>query len=275
MMSPDEEIALSRPMRRAWLGEDGRSAVYRRGDIVIRETGPWGKTVHSLLRHLEEVGFDGAPRVVGSGFAPDGRETLSYVDGEVIDPSPWTIEGAAAVGNLVRRLHDATASFRPPDDALWPPWYGRSLGGSTRIISHCDIAPWNIVSRDRIPAALIDWELAGPVDPLVDLAQAAWLNANLHGDDDSGLEELLPVHDRIAQLRAIVDAYGLSAKRRRGFLGLMIEVVVHDTAFQADEANITKTSVDPEALWGLAWRARAAAWLMRERRALQRALSLG
>jgi hypothetical protein len=245
---------------------------------VIRETGPWGETIHSLLRHLEEVGFDGAPRVVGSGFEPDGRETLSYVEGEVIDPSPWTIEGAAAVGVLVRGLHDATASYRPPGDAIWPPWYGRSLGGSARIISHCDIAPWNIVSRERVPAALIDWELAGPVDPLVDLARAVWLNAKLHGDDDAGLaghEGLPPLSDRIAQFRAIVDAYGLPAKRRRGFLGLMIEVVVHDTAFQADEANITKGSVDPEALWGLAWRARAAAWLMRERRTLQRALSLG
>ncbi len=159
-------------MRRAWLADDKRSAVYRRGDIVIRETGPWGETIHALLRHLEEVGFEGAPRVAGSGFESDGRETLTYIEGEVIDPSPWTVEGAAAVGTLVRRLHDATASFRPPDDALWPPWWGRSLGGSERIVSHCDIAPWNIVSRRRIPVALIDWELAGPVDPLVDLAQA-------------------------------------------------------------------------------------------------------
>jgi len=30
--------------------------------------------------------------------------------------------------------------------------------------------------------ALIDGELAGPVDPLVELAQACWLNAKL--DDD-------------------------------------------------------------------------------------------
>ena len=106
-------------MRRAWLEDDKRSAVYRRGDLVIRETGPWGETIHALLRHLEEVGFEGAPRVAGSGFESDGRETLTYVESEVIDPSPWTVEGTAAVGTLVRRLHDATASFRPPDSALW------------------------------------------------------------------------------------------------------------------------------------------------------------
>ena len=52
----------------------------------------------------------------------------------------------------------------------------------------------------------------------------------------------------------------------------MIEVVVQDTAFQADEASVTKDTVDPEPMWGMAWRARAAAWLMRERRTLQRAI---
>ena len=273
MSAPDEEIALNRPARRAWLSEDERSAVYRRGNVVVREIGPWGKSIHSLLRHLEDVGFAEAPRVVGTGFDPDGRETLSYIDGEVIDPAPWTLEGAAAVGRLVRKLHDATASYRAPDDAIWPPWYARDLGGPARIISQCDIAPWNIVSRDGLPVALIDWELAGPVDPMVDLVQAAWLNANLHGDDDAGLDDLLPVSERVTQLRAIVDAYGLSAKQRRGFLDLMIEVVVHATAFEADAANVTRETTDPEALWGLAWRARAAAWLVRGRRTLQNALN--
>ena len=57
-------------------------AVYRHGQVVVREAGPWTATVHSLLRHLEDVGFAGAPRVVGSGFDTEGRETLRYIDGE-------------------------------------------------------------------------------------------------------------------------------------------------------------------------------------------------
>src|SRR5579859_7679207 len=58
----------------------------------------WTPTVHALLRHLETVGFDGAPRVVGSRFDPAGRETLTFIQGDFIDPDPWTIEGATSVG---------------------------------------------------------------------------------------------------------------------------------------------------------------------------------
>jgi hypothetical protein len=61
--------------------------VYRRGDVVIRETGPWAPTVHSLLRHLEDIGFP-ASRLVGSGFDDEGRETLRYIEGEFTQPGP-------------------------------------------------------------------------------------------------------------------------------------------------------------------------------------------
>ena len=38
--------------------------VYRVGDTVRRSTGPWTPVVHALLRHLERVGFEHAPRVL-------------------------------------------------------------------------------------------------------------------------------------------------------------------------------------------------------------------
>ncbi len=272
MSNHEEEIPLSQPMRRAWLDKDERSAVYRSGDVVLRETGPWATSVHSLLRHLEDVGFAAAPRVVGSGFASDGRETLSYIEGVVIDPVPWSLEGAAAVGRMLRDLHDAVASYRPPANAIWPPWFGRDLGGPDRIISHCDVAPWNIVSQKGLPVGLIDWEYAGPVDPLVELAQACWLNARLFSDDVAERENLPPVADRVRQLGAMLDAYGLAKSQRRGFFDRIIEFVVHDTAYQADEAGVTPDSTDQEALWGLAWRARSAAWLLTNRKVIEHAI---
>jgi hypothetical protein len=214
---------------------------------------------------------------VGSGFDPDGRETLSYLEGEFTQPGPWTLEGAAAVGRLLRELHEATASYRPPTGALWYPWFGRRLGGPARVIGHCDVAPWNIVARGGFPVGLIDWDFAGPVDPLVELTQACWLNAKLHDDVVAEREGLPSLADRARQLRAMVDAYGLSTRQRRGFVDRIIEFAVHDTAEQADEAGVTPDTTSaataPQLVWALTWRARAAAWLFRHRRTLQSALS--
>jgi hypothetical protein len=262
---PDDEIELT---------GGGRTAVHRRGRVVIRGTGPWTPAVHTLLRHLEQVGFAAAPRLVGSGLAPDGRETLTYLDGEFTDVGPWRLDGVAGVGRLLRDLHRATASYRPPPDAVWFPWHGRGLGGPARVIGHCDVAPWNIVARDGLPVALIDWEFAGPVDPLVELAQAGWLNAKLHDDIVAEREGLPPLAERARHLRALVDGYGLAAGQRRGFLDRIIEFVVSDTANEADDAGVTPDMTShPQALWALAWRARAAAWLVRNRRPLENALA--
>ncbi|MCH7579484.1 MAG: phosphotransferase [Chloroflexi bacterium] len=249
-------------------------AVYRRGDVLIREAGPWTPTTHALLRHLEEAGFPFSPRVVGSGFDDQGRETLQYIEGTFTQPGPWSLEGVAAVGELVRDLHEATASFQPPDDAVWWPWFGRPLGSSKKIIGHCDIAPWNIVARDGMPVGLIDWERAGPVDPLVELAEACWLNAKLHDDMVAELEGLPPFEERARQLRAMVDAYGLPKTERSAFVDLIVQFAIHDAAAQADEASVTPETASggPELIWGLSWRARSAAWLTRHRDDLVEAL---
>ena len=134
----------------------GSTGVRRQGNVVLRPASPWTPTVHSLLRHLEEVGFTGAPRVVGSGFAPDGRETLSYIEGEFTHPGPWTIE----------------------DD---------------------------IAEREGLPSLEV----------------------------------------RARQLRAIVDAYGLSTTQRRGLVDRIIGYAIHDTAEQADAFGVTLETVDP------------------------------
>ncbi len=81
-MTEDAEIPLTG-------GE--RTAVTRRGS-VLREAGPWARSVHALLRHLRVVGFEGAPRVVGDGFEEHDREVLTYTDGKVINPAPWSDE---------------------------------------------------------------------------------------------------------------------------------------------------------------------------------------
>ena len=59
----------------------GVNVVTRIGSTVRRPVQPWTAAVHVLLRHLADVGFDGAPRVLG--VDDQGREILDYLAGEV------------------------------------------------------------------------------------------------------------------------------------------------------------------------------------------------
>lgn len=257
-------------------GRFHRKTIYRDGNIVHKEPSPWTATVHGLLRYLESIGFTAAPRVVGSGFDSDGYETLSYIEGEFIDPGPWTEVGAFSVGTLLRNLHKATGTYQPPEESIWFPWFGRSLGNATRIISHCDFAPWNIVTQNGLPVALIDWDNAGPVDPLIELAQACWLNAKLHDDLVANTEKLPALSVRARHLRAIVDGYELEKPKRVGLVDLMIDYAIHSVAAEADEANIVpkmaSSDVDAEVVYAMAWRSRAAVWMLRNRNILESAL---
>lgn len=247
----------------------GRTAVSRSGDTVFRVGGRWSRTVQRLLRHLEAVGFRGAPRVVGDGFDHLGRETVSFVEGNVVHPHPWSDEAMVGVGTILRQLHEATSSFAVPDDAVWRPWFGRDLGGSRRVIGHCDTGPWNIVARSDRPVALIDWEQAGPVDRDVELAQACWLNAQLHDDDIAAKVGLASPEARARQVRLLLDGYRLPHADRLGLVEVMIGLAVHDAADQARQAGVTVEGTDPGPLWGIAWRARATSWMLRHRRLLE------
>ena len=102
----------------------GRSfGAVRVGDEVRRPAQPWTATVHSVLRHLEDAGFDGAPRA--RGFDEQGRERLTFLPGQTLgETTPWpdwlrSDDALRQVGAWLRRLHDATATFRPAADAVW------------------------------------------------------------------------------------------------------------------------------------------------------------
>src|SRR4051794_41806084 len=95
----------------------------RAGDEVRRPAQPWTATVHSVLRHLEDVGFDGAPRA--RGFDDQGRERLTFLPGQTLgEVSPWpewvrSDEALRQVGGWLRRLHDATPSLPAGPGAVW------------------------------------------------------------------------------------------------------------------------------------------------------------
>ena len=134
--------------------------VTKKGDVVFRASTPWSTTTIALLRHLEKVGFKYSPRIVDTGFDPEGREMVSFLKGDFVHPPPWKNEALPLLGQILKELHQATSSFLPPENAQWRPWFGRDLGTAS-VIGHCDMGPWNIVCHNQLPFALIDWEEAG------------------------------------------------------------------------------------------------------------------
>lgn len=250
----------------------GRTAVSRLGDVVHRETGAWAPAVHALLRFLKAEGFAGAPRVIGSGFDATGRETLSYLPGTSPHPGPWPEDAHFALGQMLADFHRISARFTPPEHAIWRDWFGRNLGDGPRIIGHCDLGDWNILMQNDLPSGFIDWEQAGPVDPMVELAQLCWLNAHLFDDDLATRLNLPPLATRAKNFHAITEGYGLPRASREKLVDTMITLAIHDTANEARQAGVTMEMTEAgEALWAMAWRARSAAWMGRERAVLNAA----
>jgi hypothetical protein len=186
----------------------------RIGDVVHKRASPWTPTVHALLRHLEDAGFDGAPRALG--FDGQGREMLTYLPGEVIGnrvPWPdWAFAGPTLVqvGHWLRRVHDATANFRPPRDERW------FAGGPMRpglIVGHQDAAPYNAVVNGERLVGFFDWDTACPSSRELDLAFSApsWVPRY----PPSAARRLGFHHpqDRSRRLHLLLDAYGYDGDR--------------------------------------------------------------
>jgi Phosphotransferase enzyme family len=193
------------------------SGIVRIGDRVRRPAGPWTPAVHEYLRHLAKAGFPGSPSVLAAG---DGWEELSYLDGEVAADPAWqpgrghrlppyarTDAALAAAGRLIRALHQASAGFEPARTGYrfhpHPPLPGE-------VVSHGDLGPWNTVYRRGLPVAFIDWDSAEPVEPVADLAAAAWAFVPLASPGQLTQAGFDPLPDLPARLRLFVDAYGLA-----------------------------------------------------------------
>ncbi|WP_217631006.1 phosphotransferase [Modestobacter sp. DSM 44400] len=255
------------------------SRAARRGEVVLRDPGPGSAAVLALLHHYAAVGFRGAPRPVGSGWSADGREALQFLPGSSPHPGAWPDDALPALGDLVRRAHEAGAGFQLPAGAQWRPWWGRPARHGRVVIGHCDVGPWNVVAGDDgVPYALLDWEFAGPVDPVLELAHAAWLNAQLVDDDIAEAHGLPSAAVRAGQVRLLLDGYGTPAAERAGFVDLLLEVAVRSARAEAVEQAVTPesttavTATGYPVLWAITWRARSAAWMVQHRGLLERAL---
>lgn len=87
------------------------------------------------------MGIDSCPEIIGSGFAEDGREMLSFLPGEGPHLGPWTGDAVATIGQMLRRFHDAGQSHLPPLNATWKQSLAGQLQGEHSTYGHGDLGP--------------------------------------------------------------------------------------------------------------------------------------
>jgi len=239
-------------------------AVVRRNDIVQRPAGPHTPFVHAFLRHLEAVGFDGAPRVAGLGRSPDGPvELLTYVPGEVgLPPYPaWVAddEVLASVAVLQRRLHRAAEGFVAPA-ATTPgiPYLPPEAAGT--LMCHNDLCVENVVVRDGRAAAFIDFDYAAPVDRRFDIAVAARHWVPLWSPDH--LDPTRAGVDQRARFARFCDVHELTSADRAAVVELTGRFLAH--ALEAVRTRAEAGTGGFPALWAKGYEAAngaSRAWL--------------
>ncbi len=181
---------------------------------VHRVNQPWTPAVHAVLGHLEAIGFAGAPRVLG--FDEQGRERLTYLEGETVGTTlPWPAwvfsdDALVQVGRWLRGLHDATADFVPAPDL---PWLSGRPWRPGLVIGHQDAGPYNAVWRDGRLVGFVDWDTTGPSSREVDLAFVALTWVPLHAKEFVAQLGFSAFEDRSRRLHLLLDAYGYEGDR--------------------------------------------------------------
>jgi hypothetical protein len=110
------------------------------------------------------------------------------------------------------------------------------------------------------------------------LAEATWLNCQLHDDDVADSCGLPGPAERARQVRYMLDGYGLSHDERSGFVDDMIGFAVHSARWESHLFNVEPSSTDAvtasgfPVMWAITWRVRSASWMIANRSLLMNAI---
>ena len=186
----------------------GAVGAVRVGDTVRKEAGPWTPAVQALLRHLAEAGFDLAPEPLGLDEL--GREVESFLPGTSAY-RPWPpvllrVDGVMQLARTLRRYHDVVRGFDPGLDARWRA--GDRPLRAREVVCHGDFGAWNTLWQGDELVGVVDWDMAEPDLPIVDVAFLAVHTVPLRSDEkarEAGFSGPVP---RAERLRALCDAYG-------------------------------------------------------------------
>lgn len=226
------------------LHDNPNRPIERIGDAVHRPTHHWTPAVHDLLNYLQSVNFPYSPRVLG--FDEDGREILSYIEGQSGADSWIKItsdDGLRKFAKLLRAYHDAIAGYRPPADAEWACAVGAPKDGE--IMCHGDFGPWNIVWDGDEPVGIIDWDLVVPAKPRFDVLYALEYSAPFRDDEDAlKWHHFSEVPNRKHRIEVFAEAYGLSE------LGdVVTDVAAMQRLVAGFEKQLAERGLHPQVEW--------------------------
>ena len=225
-------------------GVANAGSVTRSGAYVLRPSNPHSVSIHRMLASVRAAGFDGVPNPVG--IDADGRERLEFIAGDVaIPPYPaWvqTDERSKSIAVLMRRFHEASRSF-DPTGASWSDEMPGPHAGP--VVCHNDVCFENVVFRDGVAVALLDFDFAAPGEPIYDLAQCVRTCVPI--DDDVNAPRLgWRLADQPARLRVAADAYGLDAAGRTALFDVLAPSIERGGVFvrrrvAAGDPNFVRT----------------------------------
>lgn len=153
------------------------TTVIKIGNSVHRTMSSNSQFVHEILQFLEKKNYKYSPRYLG--IDPEGREVLSFFEGETGHSITWTKESLIQVITMMRELHDTT--------------FNTDLSGKNKVICHRDIAPWNIIFLNNQPVGFIDFDGAEPGSRTDDLAYFIWtaLEVGARSNDQNIFDKII------------------------------------------------------------------------------------
>ncbi len=204
-------------------------AVVRSGDHVLRPSNPHSTSIHSFLTRIRSRGFLGASEPVS--IDADGRERLWFVPGDVpLPPYPsWarTDDALASVAVLIRSLHDASVGLAL-DGESWSNELADPDGGA--VMCHNDVCLENVVFRNGIAVALLDFDFTAPGRREFDLAAFARMCVPIDDDVNSSRLGWASI-DKARRLRIVCDAYGCDESSRSEVLDCLCDAIARGGEF--------------------------------------------
>ncbi|MEV6411586.1 aminoglycoside phosphotransferase family protein [Kribbella sp. NPDC051718] len=224
-------------------GIGGLRAISIKDGVVTRPASVWTPAVHGFLRYLRRQGLTCVPEPI----AVDGDvERLVVIEGDA-GGDCWGHQhseaGVRSAARLLRRIHDASVGWVPPEDAIF--CAPDVVAEGEMVWSHGDVGPWNMVWHGDEAVGLFDWDFLHRGPRVDDVAYALqWFGPARSDENALNWHHFPVVPDRAARIRAFLQAYGGLPS-----FDVAEAIAVRMETTMAMELSLAEAGVEPQRTW--------------------------